>query len=193
MSRHCPPNPPPASWSFDLPDKLKLAIADCIALYSKMESCVVELIWELERADLPRKQEIARNWGDQNFQILKKAIKLLPGVETNAVWRALKELTKERNLIGHGVWMITDEDRPVVGWHSKFLESDDWAGAEYFDWTRFDYFLTRVRGLSQTFVNFQRLVEQLPAPWAETVGPVSSDLGRSDLPPGGLLDSGSAP
>jgi hypothetical protein len=158
MPRSQPPNPP-VSWSFDLPDKLKLAIADCITLYSKMESCVVELIWELEQADLPRKQEVARTWGDKNFRVVKKAVNSLPGVETDAIWPALKMLTKERNLIGHGVWMMADDGRPLVVWHAKFLESNDWVGAEYFDWPRFDRFLISGRVLVQTFADFKALLQ----------------------------------
>jgi hypothetical protein len=48
-------------WSFDLPVKLKLAIADCITLYSKIESCIVELVWVLEAPDVDRKREIAKS------------------------------------------------------------------------------------------------------------------------------------
>jgi hypothetical protein len=42
----------------------------------------------------------------------------------------------ERNLIAHGVWMVDNKGRPLVVWHSKFLESDDFIGAEYFDYAR---------------------------------------------------------
>jgi hypothetical protein len=121
-----------------LPVKLKCAIADCITLYSEIESCIVEVVWTLEEADLKRKQEIAKGWGEQNFRIVKKAIKSIPGAQSDAIWPALKELGKERNLIGHGVWRIADDGRPLVVWHAKFLESDDWVTGEYFDWTRFD-------------------------------------------------------
>jgi hypothetical protein len=40
--------------------------------------------------------------------------------------------------LAHGVWRIADDGRPLVVWHAKFLESDDWVTGEYFDWTRFD-------------------------------------------------------
>src|SRR4051812_41276936 len=88
--------------SFVLPDKLKLAIADSITLYSKIESCIVELVWVLENPDLERKRAIAKSWGDQNFRIVKKAVKMIPGAESESIWPALKDLTQERNLIGHG-------------------------------------------------------------------------------------------
>jgi hypothetical protein len=134
---------PDLTWVLELPDSLKIAIADAITLYSRIESCCIEIIWELEQPDLERKKEIARNWGEQNFKLLKKAVKQIPDIETDAIWPALKALGKERNLIGHGVWLWTNEDRPLVVWHSKFLDEVDWVGAEYFDWTRFDFFMAR--------------------------------------------------
>jgi hypothetical protein len=70
----------------------------------------------------------------------------------------MKALGKERNLIGHGVWMWTNEERPLVVWHSKFLEEDDWVGAEFFDWARFDYFMKRATVLMNTFAQFKLLV-----------------------------------
>jgi hypothetical protein len=136
------PNPDLA-WSFELPDRLKLAIADAIVLYSRIESCCIEIIWEIEQADLARKQELAKNWGDQNFKTLRKVIEALRGARTDRIWPALKELGKERNLIGHGVWMWTNEERPLVVWHSKFVESPNCVGGEYFDFSRFDRFMKR--------------------------------------------------
>ena len=107
------PRNPDLKWSFELPQRLRLAIADAIVLYSCIESCCIEIIWEIEQADLPRKQELAKNWGEQNFKLLRKAVESLPGVKTDRIWPALKELGKERNLIGHGVWMWTNEKRPL--------------------------------------------------------------------------------
>jgi hypothetical protein len=152
------PHNPDLTPSFQLPDRLKLAIADAIVLYSRIESCCIEIIWEIEQADLARKQELAKNWGDQNFKILRKAISALPGAHTHRIWPALKELGKDRNLIGHGVWMWTNEERPLVVWHSKFLESLDCVGAEYFDWSRFDRFMKRATVLMNTFAELKLML-----------------------------------
>jgi hypothetical protein len=54
---------PDLKWSFELPDRLKITIADAIVLFSRIESCCVEIIWELEQADLEGKKEIAKAWG----------------------------------------------------------------------------------------------------------------------------------
>jgi hypothetical protein len=151
---------PSLTWRFELPDKLKLAIADAIVLYSRIESCIVEIVWELEQPDLERKKEIAKAWGDQNFRFVKRAVKLIPGAKTDAIWPALKAIGKERNIIGHGVWMWTNEERPLVVWHSKFLEEADWVGAEFFDFARFDYFMQRAELLMNTFARFKQLLVQ---------------------------------
>ena len=150
--------PSPNTCTLQLPDKLKLAIADAIVLYSRIESCIVEIVWQLEEADFKRKQEIARAWGDQNFRIVKRAVKLIPGAKTNAIWPALKALSKERNIIGHGVWLWADVKRPLVVWHAKFLEDPDEIGAEYFDFGRFDHFMRRGEVLLNTFAQFKQLL-----------------------------------
>jgi hypothetical protein len=55
-------------------------------LDSRIESCCIEIIWEIEQADLAHKQELAKNWGDQNFKTLRKAIEALPGARTGRIW-----------------------------------------------------------------------------------------------------------
>ena len=151
---------PDLTWTLELPDRLKIAIADAITIYSRIESCCVEIVWELEEADIERKKEIAKSWGDKNFKALRKTLKELPNAETDRIWPALKKLGKERNLVGHGVWMWTNEDRPVVVWHAKFLEEPDWVGAEFFDWSRFEYFMTIANRLMDTLAEFKLLLVQ---------------------------------
>lgn len=173
IARHRSPN---LSWDFELPDRLKICIADSITIYSRIESCCVEIIWELEQADIERRKQIAKNWGDKNFKLLKNAVAQIPDAKTDAIWPALKSLTKERNLIGHGVWLWTNEQRPLVVWHAKFLEEADWVGAEFFDWSRFDHYMQRATVLMNTFAQFKQLVvaavDQVP----------SDDKNAKDIP-----------
>jgi hypothetical protein len=51
--------------------------------------------------------------------LVKKVVKSIPGAESGAIWPALKDLGQERNLIGHGVWMISDDGRPMVVRHAR--------------------------------------------------------------------------
>jgi hypothetical protein len=158
VAKHRSPN---LKWVFELPDKLKLAIADCVTLHSRIESLFIEILWEIEQPDIAGKKAIAKAWGDQNFKALKRVIKGIPGAQTDAIWPALKALGRERNIIGHGVWMWTNEERPMVIWHSKFLEEPDWVGAEFFDFTRFDHFLEKAAHLVDMFAKFKLLVVQI--------------------------------
>jgi hypothetical protein len=54
--------------------------------------------------------------------------------------------------------MWTNEKRPLVVWHSTFLEEDDWVGAEFFDWRRFDFFMQRATPLMNTFAEFKLML-----------------------------------
>jgi hypothetical protein len=149
---------PALNWSPKVPNKLKLAIADCILLYSNIESCIVELVWLIEDADIERRREIAKSWSTKNFKIVKQVIKSIPGAESDAVWPILKDLGEERNLIGHGVWMISHDGRPMVVWHAR-SESLDHIEAQYFDWARFDQFLELGSAVLKTFSEFKELLE----------------------------------
>ena len=45
---------------------------------------------------------------------------------------------------------------PMVLWHSKMLESGDFVTAEFFDYWRFDKFMSRARILLEHFHNWRR-------------------------------------
>jgi hypothetical protein len=87
-------------------------------------------------------------------------------------WDALAELRKERNLIAHGVWMMRfggnsegetttpPTGLPMVLWHSKMLESDNFVTAESFDYWRLDKFMDRSRVLLEPFLKFRSMAEK---------------------------------
>jgi hypothetical protein len=86
-------------------------------------------------------------------------------------WDALTELRQERNLMAHGVWTMRfggdsaselaapPSGLPMVLWHSKMLESDDFVTAESFDYWRFDKFMKRASVLLNTFLQFRTMAE----------------------------------
>lgn len=82
----------------------------------------------------------------------------MPGAETGRIWPTLRWLGKERNLTAHGVWLWISEERPLVVWHAKFLETDEWVGAQWYDWGHFDRFDQRVKALVNLFNDFKRLL-----------------------------------
>jgi hypothetical protein len=155
------PPPPGLTYTLELPDRLKLAIADAVILYARLESLCIECIWEIENADFERKREIAKNWGEQNFKLVKKAVGALPGGNdaSTRIWPTLRWLGKERNIIAHSVWLWSDSHhRPMAVWHSKYLETNEWVGAEFYDWERFERFDKRVKALVNLFNDFKRLL-----------------------------------
>jgi len=157
------PSPPPVlgtTWTFELPDKLKIAIADSIVVFSRMETILLETVWILEESNLEEKRELTRDFVTKNFKKLKKVVKRLPGVETDKIWPTLENLADERNLIAHGFWAVGENDRPTVLSH-RFLESEDYVTAEFFDYTRFEYFLKRAEHLLNTFRLFKTMLENM--------------------------------
>jgi hypothetical protein len=51
--------PPPTSiaipgmtWSFDLPDRLKIAIAEAVTVFSHIDCMLIESVWALEQPSL---------------------------------------------------------------------------------------------------------------------------------------------
>lgn len=154
------------SWSFELPDRLKIAIAESVAIFSHIEHMIIECMWSIENADLDRKKKIARDHAYGNIAFVRTILETHMKLETSAIWNALEEIRADRNLIAHGVWSmryggempdgsaVPDEGVPMVLWHSKMLESDDFHTAEAFDYARFDRFMGRARILLRTFQQF---------------------------------------
>lgn len=168
--------PPPTSlvipgmtWSFELPDRLKLAIADAITVFSRVDHAVIECIWVLEQADLKRKKQIAKERAHENIKFVRSVVEEHMKLDIPETWDAVDELRQERNLIAHGVWMMrfggdsADElvapptGLPMVLWHSKMLESGDFVTAESFHYWRFDKFMDRARVLLNTFLQFRNM------------------------------------
>ena len=162
---------PGMTWSFDLPDRLKLAIADAIAIFSRIDHAIIECIWILEQADLKRKKQIAKERAHENINFIRSVVEEHMKLDIPETWDALVELRQERNLIAHGVWMMrfggdtTGElaapptGLPMVLWHSKMLESGDFVTAESFDYWCFDKFMSRARVLLDTFLKFRTMAE----------------------------------
>jgi len=156
------PPPPDASWNFTIPEKLKLAIADAVVTFARMETTLLEIIWILEESTLEEKRELTLDVVSKNFKKLKRVVTRLPGAETSRIWPALSSLASDRNLIVHGFWAVDDahDDRPVVLSH-RFLESEDYVTAEYFDYRRFEFFQKRADHLLNMFRQFRVMLGDL--------------------------------
>jgi hypothetical protein len=136
---------PGMTWSFGLPPRLKLAIAEAVTIFSHIDCMVIESVWVLEQADLKRKKQIAKEHAHENIKFIRGIVEEHMKLDIGPTWDALAELRQERNLIAHGVWSVRfggdtpgetgadPEGLPMVLWHSKMRESDDFVTAESFD------------------------------------------------------------
>jgi hypothetical protein len=160
MTKKPKPNPPPpnAEWHFELPTKLKIAIADAVVVFARLETIALETVWIFEDSTLEEKRELTRDFVTKHFEKIKKVVKKMPGAQTDKIWPTLKHLASERNLIAHGFWAVNEEQRPVVLSH-KFLESEDYVTGEFFDYRRFEYFIKRADHLLNTFRLFKTMLE----------------------------------
>jgi len=171
------PPPPPSiaipglTWSFELPDKLKIVIADAVAIFSRIDQALIECIWLLEEADLERKKQIAKKRMHENIKWVRSIFEEHLKLSIGLTWDTLDEMRRERNLIAHGVWMMRfggdsqgetatpPEGIPMVLWHSKMLESVDFVTAECFHFWRFDKFMDCARELLGAFLQFRTMAE----------------------------------
>lgn len=155
--------PPPASWSFDIPARLRVSIGDAIAIFSRIDHAIIEILWVNEQADLARKRIIAKRSANNNIKQLKAVVETLP-VDTRNIWDALDRLRNDRNIIGHSVWMIDDKFVPWAVWHSQFLESDDHVVGEQFNYGRFTEMMTIARHLLETLLKFKTMLDEIATP-----------------------------
>src|ERR1700730_10152631 len=136
---------PDMTWTLDLPERLRLAVADAVVIFSRIDNALIEGIWVLEEADPKRKRQIAKARAHENIGYVKGVVAEHLKLDIEETWNALDQMRQERNLISHGVWMmrfggdgpngkpVTTKGLPHVLWHSKMLEEDDYVVAEAFD------------------------------------------------------------
>ncbi|MBC7634149.1 MAG: hypothetical protein H7251_00965 [Acetobacteraceae bacterium] len=108
------PMPDNVELSRNIPGWVKLAIADAIIIFGRIEQEVTEICWSLTEADLKTRLKFAREPAAGNFLSI---IELFEGLSGGSKLSALKctfgELASARNLIVHGAW-YTANNRPWV-------------------------------------------------------------------------------
>ena len=145
---------------FDLPVDLKCTIADCITSFARLDTLIIELLWIAEDADLANRKRLARLHSSELRKKVKNLLAVNSEVDVERSLASLERLTEERNLIAHGSWTINAEGMPIVVWHSKFLEHEDYVGAEQYPDFRFEWFLSTVNHLLDVFSELRRLFEE---------------------------------
>ncbi len=166
------PMPEGLRLSQEIPDQVKLALADAVIVFGRIEQELIEIAWIMSNADLKQRLRIARAPTKENFVDIIEAVEQAePGLKLDALKETVRQLADDRNLMVHGAWTMTNE-KPWVVWH-KFAEDTDSVIGEYFEPWRFERFMTKSLHLLGMLRQFHNILE------AQT-GVKTTSIPRSD-------------
>lgn len=106
--------------SDDIPDEVKIAVANALIAYSAMEHVAERLIWEISGLSFDDGRLLTQYDSSKRFQILRELLErygiiVLPNRRTTLeMWAAIKILIPVRNLLIHGVWAMLDKTIPLA-------------------------------------------------------------------------------
>lgn len=150
-----------ATLSRDLPDWVRLAIADAIMLFGRLEQEVIEISWLIKGAEQKvERLKVARNPATDNFSDIVALVEQAAGQELKALRSTFDDLAKDRNLIVHGAWWFVDDRRPWVVWH-KFIEDNESVMGEFYENGRFADFMMKARHLYEMCRKFHDEIEKV--------------------------------
>ena len=153
------PMPEGVRLSVEIPDQVKLTIADAVIVFGRIEQELIEIAWVLSDADLKQRLKIARTPTTDNFVAIIEAVeRAQTGVNLDALKATARQLADDRNLMVHGAWTMTD-DKPWVVWH-KFAEDKDSVIGEHFEPWRFERFMTKALHILGMLRQFHDVLEQ---------------------------------
>lgn len=152
------PMPERVHLSHELPHWLRLAIADAVVVFGRMEQETIEIFWILTNADLTAKLKLTKGSITNKFIALLESVERAEtGLKLDALKGGFKLLGEERNLIVHGAWTMADA-KPWVVWH-KFLEDDDSVIGEFFEQRRFERFMKTAEHVLGMLRQFHDMLE----------------------------------
>ncbi|WP_159600865.1 hypothetical protein [Starkeya nomas] len=135
-------------YSANIPDGLKISIADALTLHGHLENQLVELIWLVKGERGEQRRRTAKKHAADHCKELQGQLEALGWNVPSRLWDDLKELRDERNLIGHGAWGMVS-GRPTVVWRSRNIGTETTVEGEHFSDARFQKFkLKALRTLS---------------------------------------------
>ena len=142
----------------ELPQTVRLSIADAVVLFGRMEQEAIEIAWLLRDAELKERLKLARTPATENFiAIIESVEKTQEDLKLDMLKESFRELANERNLIVHGAWTLADETSWVV-WH-KFIEDTDSVIGEFFEAWRFERFMKKGGQILETLRKFHNMLE----------------------------------
>jgi len=149
-----------AKLTHELPGWLKIAIADAIVLFGRLEQEIIEITWLLRGANEKlERSKVARNPAADNFSDIVAIVEKAAGQEFAALRSTFDDLARDRNLMVHGAWWVVDNLRPWVVWH-KFIEDSQSVIGEYYEQARFADFMKKASHLLDMCRKFHDEIER---------------------------------
>jgi hypothetical protein len=141
--------------SFDLPNDLKLAIANAVVSFAKLEMAVEELIWELVGLSFAHGRMLTRMDTRPKFELVKKLLlELVPPERRKTlapnIWKAIEDLREDRNDIVHGTWVIFNGQPALVS--HRYSAPPDEVGTKLFPIERLQLCVREAEMLEELFV-----------------------------------------
>lgn len=106
--------------SDDVPDDVKIALAEAIMAYAAMEGAAERLIWDITGLSYDDGRLLTSVDASNKFETLKKFIENYGLVihynqkTTQEMWTAIRQLMPIRNLLVHGIWAMLDGKIPIT-------------------------------------------------------------------------------
>ncbi len=163
-----------ATFSWVLPDWVKLAIADSLVVFGRMEQKIIEIAWLLKDADVKEKVKTARAPAVENFEGIIGIMEEHEGKKFEGLRKTFDALSRDRNLIAHGCWLMIDGNRPWVVWH-KFIEDDSSVIGEFYERPRFDDFKKKAEYLYEMCGKYHHMLEQALGRTTSALGVLPAD------------------
>jgi hypothetical protein len=152
------PMPEDVQLSSALQEWVRLAIADAVVVFGRMEQEIIEISWILTDADLKQKLKLTKGSPTDKFIVVLESVERAEaGLKLDALKESFRGLADERNLIVHGAWTMADA-KPWVVWH-KFLEDDDSIIGEFFERRRFERFMIKAQHILDMLRKFHDMLE----------------------------------
>lgn len=105
--------------SRDLPDPVKVAIADVIIAFSLLDAAAEQFIWQLcglsfEDGRLLTTMDTRPKFNVLKALVLKRGITLSNPPLPDSFWDTLDNLREYRNQVAHGQWAMYDRQVPIT-------------------------------------------------------------------------------
>jgi hypothetical protein len=106
--------------SDDVPDAIKIALAEAVMAYAVMEGAAERLIWDITGLSYDDGRLLTRTDSSDKFETLKTLTEHYGLIihynrkTTQEMWTAIRQLMPVRNLIVHGIWAMLDHKISVT-------------------------------------------------------------------------------